>query len=103
MDSDQDIARRLIAIRDHFGLSQVAFARGLNIAKNTLNGYETSSRSLTLETAKRIHRRYGISIDWLLFGAIGQPSHELVVKFGSLPRISTDKPEPTSPIVRRKA
>lgn len=103
MDSDNDVARRLIAIRDHFGLSQVAFAKNLNIAKNTLNGYETGSRSLTLETAKRIHRRYGISLDWLLFGDIGQPSHELVVKFGPAPRISTDKTEKISPPARRKA
>lgn len=101
MDSDHDVARRLIAIREHFGLNQIAFAKSLHLAKNTLNGYEKGSRQLTLETAKRIRDRYGISLDWLLFGDIGQPSHELVVKFGPAPRLSTDG-QPAEPAAHRK-
>lgn len=103
MDTDDDIARRLIAIREHFDLNQVEFADSLHLAKNTLNGYETGARSLSLETAKRIRDRFGISLDWLLFGDIGQPSHELVVRFGPSPRISSDKKEAPPERPRRKA
>lgn len=91
MDSDHDIARRLIAIREHYKLLQTEFADALNIAKNTLNAFERAKRPLTLETAKRIRDRYGVSIDWLLNGDVGQPGHDLVVKMGPAPKIDADK------------
>lgn len=90
MDMDDDVARRLVAVREHFKLSQVEFADQINIAKNTLNGFENAKRQLTNETAKRIRQRFGISVDWLLFGDIGQPSHDLVVKLGPKPKIAKD-------------
>lgn len=102
MDTDQDIARRLIAIREHYGISQTDFAGELNVAKNTLNGYERGMRPLTLETAKRIRDRYGISLDWLLNGDIGQPGYDLVIKLGPLPRLQTDLDKPTKKHKRRK-
>lgn len=91
MDTDQDVARRLIAVREHFKLTQAAFAGRLHIAKNTLNGFEKAKRALTLETAKRIRQRFGISMDWLLFGDIGQPSHGLVVELGPVPEVKKDE------------
>lgn len=94
MDSDIDIGRRLIALREHHKLSQVAFAKTLNIAKNTLNGYERGKRQLTLETIRRIRNRYGVSSDWLLRGDIGQPGHELAVQLGPAPKISDDSKKP---------
>lgn len=90
MDDDQDIARRLVAVREHFKRNQTDFAEDLNLAKNTLNGYETGKRSLTIETARRIRDRYGVSVDWLLFGDIGQPSHDLAIKLGPKPKIEAD-------------
>jgi transcriptional regulator with XRE-family HTH domain len=103
MGSDEEIGRRLIAVREHFTRNQTEFADDLRIAKNTLNGYEKGSRRLTLETASRIRDRYGISTDWLLFGDVGQPSHDLAVKLGPKPKIEADtkKPKPTKK--RRKA
>ncbi|WP_445222211.1 helix-turn-helix transcriptional regulator [Bradyrhizobium sp. Pa8] len=103
MDSDQDIARRLIAVREHYDLSQTAFADALNIAKNTLNAFERGKRPLTLETAKRIRDRYGISIDWILNGDIGQPGHDIVIKMGPKPRIEADRKTEKEPAGRRKA
>lgn len=103
MDSDVDIARRLIAVREHFGLSQAAFADKLHIAKNTLNGYEKAKRQLTIETASRIRDRYGVSVDWLLFGDIGQPSHDLAVRLGPKPQIEADAKRAAQAGKRRKA
>lgn len=102
MDSDIDIGRRLIALREHHKLNQIQFAQALNLAKNTLNGYENGKRPLTLETAKRIRDRYGISVDWLLRGDIGQPGHELVVAFGPSPKILEDAKKPPPVKKRRK-
>jgi transcriptional regulator with XRE-family HTH domain len=85
MDSDEETALRLIAVRKHLGLNQSEMADKLNIAKNTLNGFEKGARSLTLETAKRIRQRFGISVDWLLFGDIGQPSQGLAIELGPNP------------------
>jgi transcriptional regulator with XRE-family HTH domain len=81
----------LIALRERLELSQVAFADALHIAKNTLNGYERGTRSLTIETAGRIRKRYGISTDWLLYGDVGQPSQDLVVKLGPAPQTIAGK------------
>lgn len=90
MDSDENIARRLIAAREKLGKTQVDFAGKLNIAKNTLNGYEKAERRLTIETAIRIRDRFGISVDWLLFGDVGQPSHEMALELGPKPQIKAD-------------
>lgn len=103
MDSDEDIARRLVAAREHFGKSQTDFAEDLNIAKNTLNGYETAARQLTIETAKRIRDRFGVSVDWLLFGDVGQPSHDLALKLGPKPKVEADGKKAAKKGKRRKA
>ena len=79
MDTDLEISNRLAALREKLGLDQTAFAKSLGIEKNTYNAYERGKRPLTIETAKKIRRRYGISIDWLLFGDIGQPNHQFLM------------------------
>lgn len=103
MDDDTDIARRLIAVREHLKLNQVQFAQKLHMAKNTLNGYETGARPLTLEAAKRIHERFGISVDWLLFGRIGQPRQDMAEELGPNPAIEADVEKSAPAAKRRKA
>lgn len=95
MDSDENIGRRLIAMRERLGKSQVEIAEKLNIGKNTLNGYENAKRRLTMETATRIRDRFGISVDWLLFGDIGQPSHDVALELGPKPPIKADDKKKT--------
>jgi transcriptional regulator with XRE-family HTH domain len=94
MSPDQEIGRRLIAMREHFGFNQVNFAVELHIAKNTLNGYEKGRRPLTIENARRIRDRFGVSTDWLLFGDVGQPGHDLAVQLGPTPSIKADNDKP---------
>lgn len=79
MDTDLEVSNRLAALREKLGLDQAAFAKSLGIEKNTYNAYERGKRPLTIETAKKIRRRYGISVDWLLFGDIGQPNHQFLL------------------------
>lgn len=87
---DEEVGRRLIALREHHKRSQTDFAATLSIAKNTLNGYERGERPLTIVTAKRIRERWGASVDWLLYGDIGQPGHDLALMLGPKPDISSD-------------
>jgi len=106
MDSDQDIGRRIIALREHHGLSQTAFAESISTANNTLSEYESGARHLPLEKAKRICSRWGASLDWLVNGAVGQPGYELAAKLGPLPKIKSDGKEAAKtegPPGRRKA
>jgi len=91
MDTDIEVSNRLAALREKLGLDQVAFAKSLGIEKNTYNAYERGKRPLTIETAKKIRRRYGISVDWLLFGDIGQPNHQFLMDI-----------QPASPVARRE-
>lgn len=97
MDSDEDIGRRLIAFRESLPMSQVKFAHELKVAKNTLNGYETGARPLPSEKAKRIRERFGLSLDWLFSGDIGQPGYEIAVKLGPNPQIKADEKKPVAP------
>lgn len=99
MDTDQNVAKRLIALRKELGeragvvggYSQTEFARIIGMAKNTLNGFEKGSRPLTLEAARKIRRRFGISIDWILFGDMPQVSNDILLKMGPTP---TNAPAP---------
>jgi transcriptional regulator with XRE-family HTH domain len=91
MDTDVEVSDRLAALREKLGLDQAAFAKSLGIEKNTYNAYERGKRPLTIETAKKIRRRYGISVDWLLFGDIGQPNHQFLLTI-----------EPPAPVAKRE-
>lgn len=80
MDTDLEVSNRLAALREKLKLDQASFAKSLGIEKNTYNAYERGKRPLTIETAKKIRKRYGISVDWLLFGDIGQPNHQFLLQ-----------------------
>lgn len=83
MDTDMEVSNRLAALRERLQLDQVAFAKSLGIEKNTYNAYERGKRPLTIETAKKIRRKYGISVDWLLFGDLGQPNYQFLLSIES--------------------
>lgn len=87
MDTDLEVANRLIALREKLELDQASFAKSLGIEKNTYNAYERGKRPLTIETAKKIRRRYGISVDWLLFGDIGQPNQVFLLTIERAPEV----------------
>lgn len=79
MDSLFEVANRLIALREVLQQDQKTFAESLGIEKNTYNAYERAKRPLTIETAKKIRKKYGISVDYLLFGDLGQPNYQFLL------------------------
>lgn len=96
MDTDdQDVAKRLIAVRKKLGFtSQVAFAEKLDLTKSTYNPFETGERPLSMQVAKRIRVRFGISVDYLLFGDIGQPKEAVALELGPKPSAEPPAAEP---------
>lgn len=62
-------AARLIATREALGFtSQSDFCREIRVAKNVYNPFETAKRPITLATARKIKRRFGVPLDWTLDG-----------------------------------
>lgn len=93
MDPPHIVAARLKALRIELGFaSQTAFAARLGIDKSTYNPYEKGVRPLTFETACKIRREFGISIDWLFFGDLHQSAVQTMAKIG----YGTDAPIPKS-------
>lgn len=65
----REIAARLRAARMAINPdNQAEFAREAKLAQNRYNQYETGERPLTLDAALKLHRRYGLSLDYLFRG-----------------------------------
>jgi transcriptional regulator with XRE-family HTH domain len=91
IDDPKIVGARLKALRLELGYkSQTAFAEKLGIEKNTYNPYEKGTRALTFETALKIRRNFGVSVDWLFFGDLGMTSQSLMLKLGRFPGAAPD-------------
>lgn len=91
-DSDEEVGKRIIALRVRANLQQQQLAHQLHITKSTLNAYENGKRTLTTESAKRLRRRFGVTVDWLFFGDMQVTGRDLMLEIG---------PEPTTPVDKK--
>jgi ribosome-binding protein aMBF1 (putative translation factor) len=71
-DELRTAARRLLLTRRALGLSQVEFCRQIGVEKNVYNPFEKGHRPITLNVARKIRKRFGISLDWIIEG---DPAH----------------------------
>lgn len=81
MPSRQEIeetAARLKAARLAINPNQTEFANEAGLSQHRYNQYETGSRALTLDAAIKLHKRYGLSLDWLFRGETAMMPHGLV-------------------------
>lgn len=90
-DSDEAVGRRIIALRERANLQQQELAKQLHMAKSTLNGYEKGDRPLTVESIRRLRRRFGVTADWLLFGDMQVTGRDLMLELGPEPGHSNPK------------
>jgi transcriptional regulator with XRE-family HTH domain len=60
------LGEKLKSLREEKGYMQRDVARELDIAPNTLSGYETDNRKPDSETLKKLSDYYNVSIDYLL-------------------------------------
>lgn len=91
-DSPQAVGKRIIALRKRAGRQQTELAAELHMAKSTLNGYEKGDRPLTVESLRRLRRRFGVTTDWLLFGEMTAPGLNAMLEIG---------PDPDSPVPKK--
>jgi transcriptional regulator with XRE-family HTH domain len=90
-DSNEAVGKRIIALRELAGLQQQQLAKQLNMAKSTLNGYESGERPLTVESIRRLRHRFGVTVDWLLFGDMQVTGRNLMLEIGPDPAAGHDK------------
>jgi ribosome-binding protein aMBF1 (putative translation factor) len=75
------MARRLLRTRQALGLSQTEFCHQIGVERNVHNPFEKGRRPITLAVARKIRRRFGISLDWIIEG---DPSRLPVELYGLL-------------------
>ena len=90
-DSNEAVGRRIVALRERIGLQQQQLAAQIHVTKSTLSAYESGDRPLTMESARRIRRRFGVTLDWLLFGDMQVTGRDLMLEIGPEPQVVTDK------------
>ena len=87
-----NLGEKLKSLREEKGYMQKDVARELNIAPNTLSGYETNTRKPDSETLKNLSEYYNVSIDYLL-GSDLMPDDELPENIRAVARDLMDLPE----------
>lgn len=90
-DSNEAVGKRIIALRKRAGLEQQQLAHQIHVTKSTLNAYERGKRVLTSESAKRLRRRFGVTVDWLFFGDMQVTGHDLMLQIGPEPEVEAPK------------
>lgn len=63
-----DIADRLKWHRETLGLTQAQYADQIGMKRAALSLWEAGTHRLSLDGARAIRKRYGVSIDWLIEG-----------------------------------
>ena len=68
-DRDEDIAARLVLLRDARGWNQAEFARRLNITPQRLSNWESGTgQRIPLAGAHVVRRVTGATLDWIYYG-----------------------------------
>lgn len=68
MGNTEQFGDRLKAIRKALSLSQIDFAKGLEIGRSTIANYESNQRIPPKLLLKQIAETYNINLDYLLYG-----------------------------------
>ena len=76
--SKEDIARRLVALREALGHNQSSFAALVEISQPAMNNYEKGHRRPDLDQMIKVQMRTGATLDWIYLGKRdGLPAHLL--------------------------
>ena len=60
-----DIGRRIIAFREHLGLSASAFAKEVGVSPSRLGNWENGHRRVSVDVAVVLSEKYGLSLDFI--------------------------------------
>jgi len=69
-DSTEAVAARLKKVREILGLNKKDFAERAGISEQVYGPYENARRELSLQSAKKLRKAYGLSLEFIYFGNI---------------------------------
>jgi len=76
-DQTEAVAARLKRVRHIYGLSKKEFSERAGISEQAYGPYENARRDLSLESAKRLRKTYGLSLEFIYFGKIDDLPHRI--------------------------
>lgn len=79
-DTREEVAARLRRVREILGYDQKDFAERAGLLPQTYGPYETGARELTLVSAKKLRKAYGLPLDFMYFGNIGDLPQRIAAK-----------------------
>ena len=77
MAHPENIAKRLIVLREIAGLKQVELCEKLDISKGTYNHYESGVSRPIVDTAIKLSVFYGVTLDFIYTGDMNNMRYEL--------------------------
>ncbi len=78
-DSREAIAARLERVRTILNMDKKTFAEKAGMTQQTYGPFETMTRDLSLEAAKKLRKAYGLPLDFIYFGKIDDLPHKIAV------------------------
>lgn len=79
-DAIEAVAARLEAARKALGLSKRDFADKAGMGEQTYGPFENGKRPLSLESAKKIRKAHGITLEFMYFGIKNDLPHRIAAK-----------------------
>lgn len=76
-DAPEAVGARLKRVREVLGLSKRQFAESAGLTEQTYGPFENARRPLSLEAAKRLRKRYALSLDFMYFGNKADLPHRI--------------------------
>ena len=82
---DRQKAKRLKSVRDRQHLTQEKMAERLDISYSTYQRMESGRNNITIEHLEKLHKEFGVSSDYILFGTVNDEKHyELELEYMNL-------------------
>ena len=72
---DRQKAKRLKSVRDRQHLTQEKIAERLDISYSTYQRMESGRNNITIEHLEKLHKEFGVSSDYILFGTVNDEKH----------------------------
>lgn len=72
---DRQKAKRLKSVRDRHHLTQEKMAERLDISYSTYQRMESGRNNITIEHLEKLHKEFGVSSDYILFGTVNDEKH----------------------------
>lgn len=66
--SQKDIAKRLLVLRAWAGLQQQELCSEIGVKPNNYSPFEKGKRRITIDIARKIVDKYGVTLDWIYDG-----------------------------------